>query len=519
VKSLVFGLMCCVMSVTAQERIPLWKDQAPVGDGKFEAANAFITVHRPAQANGTALIICPGGGYGGLVAGPEGHGIAKWLNQHGITGIVLEYRLPRGRAAVPLLDAQQAIRLTRQNAKEWGIDPQRIGIIGFSAGGHLAATTATHFEPDCRPDFAVLIYPVITMGAKTHGGSKNNLLGPNPTPALVELYSNEKQVTAQTAPTFLAHAKDDTLVPADNSRMFYEALLAHKVPAQYLELPSGGHGLNGYKGPMWDAWQTQVLQWLATPPPGLRTWSLAHSFHSFVPPLLQEMAQAAGIKGHDFGISAIGGARVMTHWDASVRADQVRAYLEAGKADVLTLSLIWLPDEGIEKFAKLGFEHNPNLRITLQENWLPQDRYETKDRSLKVDHNTTDLIKLRQEQAAYAKDLDDETQRISKLLGKPVMFAVPVGQAVLALREQIAAGKCPGIQTQAELFTDSWGHCTTPIQVLNAYCHFAVVYRISPVGLPMPAIMVKEKRDEKLNRLLQELAWDAVTHHPLSGVK
>ena len=259
------------------EKLALWSGQAPVGDGQFEAANASITVHRPApaKANGAAIVICPGGGYGGLVTGAEGHGIAKWLNQHGIAGIVLEYRLPRGRAFVPLLDAQRAIRTVRYRAKEWNIDPGRIGIIGFSAGGHLASTAGTHFDAgdpratdpvnrvSCRPDFAILIYPVVTMGAKTHGGSKANLLGRNPKADMVELFSNEKQVTGQTPPMFLAHAQNDTLVVPDNSRMLHEALKAHKVATEYLELPTGGHGLNGYKGPMWDAWQTRSLEWLA----------------------------------------------------------------------------------------------------------------------------------------------------------------------------------------------------------------------------------------------------------------
>ena len=130
------------------EKLAIWSGQAPLGDGRFEAADASITIHRPTaeKANGGALVICPGGGYGGLVVGPEGHGIAKWLNQHGIAGIVLEYRLPHGRPFVPLLDAQRAIRTVRFNAKRWNIDPRRIGIIGFSAGGHLASTAATHFD-------------------------------------------------------------------------------------------------------------------------------------------------------------------------------------------------------------------------------------------------------------------------------------------------------------------------------------------------------------------------------------
>ncbi|MCX6924574.1 MAG: alpha/beta hydrolase, partial [Verrucomicrobia bacterium] len=258
----------------APERIALWPGQAPVGNGQFVSANAFITVYRPAKGNGAAIVICPGGGYGGLVTGPEGSGIAQWLNKHGIAGIVLEYRLPNRNQSVPLLDAQRAIRTVRAKAPSWAINPQRIGIIGFSAGGHLASTAATHFDsgdpkaPDpidrfgCRPDFAVLIYPVITLGEQTHGGSKANLLGPTPTSETVALFSNERQVTAQTSPTFLVHAKDDQLVSPNNSRLFYEALQAHKVPAQYLELPSGGHGLNGYQGPMWDAWQAESLKWL-----------------------------------------------------------------------------------------------------------------------------------------------------------------------------------------------------------------------------------------------------------------
>jgi len=205
------------------------------------------------------------------------------LNQHGIAGIVLEYRLPHGRAFVPLLDAQRAIRTVRFNANAWGIDPGQIGILGFSAGGHLASTAGTHFDGgdpqaadpidrvSCRPDFAVLVYPVVTLGAKGHGGTRSNLLGNNPKPEMVDLFSNEKQVTDKTPPMFLAHAKDDTLVPPENSRMLYEALKAHKVPAEYLELPSGGHGLNGYQGPMWDAWQAKSLEWLAALKTSART--------------------------------------------------------------------------------------------------------------------------------------------------------------------------------------------------------------------------------------------------------
>jgi acetyl esterase/lipase len=255
--------------------IHLWNGNAPIGGGKHEDADTKITVHRPANANGTAIVICPGGGYGVLVTGGEGHGIAEWLNQHGITGIVLEYRLPKGRSLVPLLDAQQAIRLVRANAKDWGINRSRVGIMGFSAGGHLAATAGTHFDDgdprgtttvdrmSCRPDFTILVYPVVTMGDGTHQGTRTNLLGPNPSPEMIKRFSNELQVTARTPPTFLAHAANDKPVPPLHSQILFEALQAKQVPSKYLELPSGGHGLNGYKGPMWDAWQKQSLEWLA----------------------------------------------------------------------------------------------------------------------------------------------------------------------------------------------------------------------------------------------------------------
>ncbi len=265
-------------------KLQLWNGPAPAGNGRFEKADGTLTVYRPKKGNGAAAVICPGGGYGGLVTGPEGQGIAEWLNAHGVTGMVLEYRLPNGRAMVPLLDAQRAIRLARTNARDWGCDPQRIGIIGFSAGGHLAATASTHFDggsPEaadpvdhtgCRPDFAILVYPVISMGNLTHGGSKLNLLGPAPSAETITFFSNEKQVSAQTPPTFLAHALDDRVVSPENSRLYYEALQAQKVPSTYLELPSGGHGLNGYHGPMWDAWQSGALKWLSSlgfiPSPG-----------------------------------------------------------------------------------------------------------------------------------------------------------------------------------------------------------------------------------------------------------
>jgi acetyl esterase/lipase len=268
-------ILPCLNAATKPERITLWDNNAPIGNGKFAKEDAAIHIHSPDKPSGTAVIICPGGGYGGQVMGAEGHGIAKWLNGHDITGVVLQYRLPRGRSFVPLYDAQRSIRTVRANAKKWNLDPKRIGIMGFSAGGHLASTAGTHFDKgdpkakdpidrmSCRPDFTILVYPVVTMGRHTHGGSRRNLLGNNPTKELVELFSNEKQVTKDTPPTYLAHAVDDRPGPPENSRAFYKALQANKIPSEYLELPNGGHGLNGYKGPSWDAWQKNSLIWLA----------------------------------------------------------------------------------------------------------------------------------------------------------------------------------------------------------------------------------------------------------------
>jgi acetyl esterase/lipase len=257
-------------------RVQLWPEEAPLGDGKFEKVSVPIFVHLPAtNANGLAVVICPGGGYGGKVLDGEGHGIARWLNGNGIAGVVLDYRLPRGNYHRPILDAQRAIRVVRAHAKEWNLKPDRIGIMGFSAGGHLASSVGTHFDAgnpnasdqveklSSRPDFMVLVYPVISLGEQGHGGTRQNLLGPSPSEDLVKLFSNEKQVAKDTAPTFLTHANTDSVVPVENSRMFYAALKARQVPAELLEFPQGNHGYSGYKGPEWDAWQKRCVEWLA----------------------------------------------------------------------------------------------------------------------------------------------------------------------------------------------------------------------------------------------------------------
>lgn len=258
---------------------------------------------------------------------------------------------------------------------------------------------------------------------------------------------------------------------------------------------------------------------------GQRVFSCGHSFHVFVPAVLSDMAKGAGIKNHEaVGLSAIGGSRVIQHWGVPEEKNKAKEALRAGKIDVLTLSPIHLPDEGIEKFAKLALEHNPKIRITVQEFWLPFDIYDTsfKERPKEVDHNAPTAAELRKLHEPYFKSMDEHVRDLNKKLGTETLFIVPVGQAVIALREKIIAGQAPGLKTQEDLFSDPIGHARPPLQALAAYCHFAVIYRRSPVGLPTPAVLTKANNpswDDKLNRLLQELAWDAVTHHPLSGVK
>ncbi|MBI3830418.1 MAG: hypothetical protein HY291_12940 [Planctomycetes bacterium] len=263
----------------------------------------------------------------------------------------------------------------------------------------------------------------------------------------------------------------------------------------------------------------------AAPPAGLRVFTAGHSFHVWVADILSDIAKGAGIKGHKVaGISSIGGSRVMQHWDVPDDQNKAKHALTAGAVDVLTLSPIWLPDEGIEKFAKLAVEHNPNVRITVQEFWLPNDEYVPVyplQTSKKVDHDAATVEQLRKHYEKYRKDMDDMVRKQNEQLGKQVCFVVPSGEAAILLREKIIAGQAPGLRKQSELFHDSWGHPGEALMVLAGYCHFAVLYRRCPVGLPMPEILAKSKtlNDEKLNRLLQELAWDAVYRHPLSGVQ
>ncbi|MBD0776890.1 alpha/beta hydrolase [Maribacter sp. ANRC-HE7] len=242
-----------------------------------------IEVYLPSKKNATgqAVVIFPGGGYRILAYDWEGTDIAKFLNSKGIAGIVVKYRLPSSvsqthQEDVPLIDAQRALRLVRSRAEAFHIDPNKIGAMGFSAGGHLASTLGTHFEEkvytpiddvdtwSARPDFMALCYPVITFGqSSTHGGSQENLLTKDPKPGMVDRFSNEKQVSSNTPPTFLLHATDDKSVPVENSLVFYRALVKNNVPATMHIYPNGGHGFSlGLKDPYLRTWTDNLCEWL-----------------------------------------------------------------------------------------------------------------------------------------------------------------------------------------------------------------------------------------------------------------
>ncbi len=257
----------------------LWPEGAPGATGTEDADKPCLWLHKPAaeKANGGAVIVCPGGGYRHLAMTYEGHEVAEWFNEYGVTAFVLRYRLaPKYHHPSQISDAQRAIRLIRSRAKEWGIDPARIGIMGFSAGGHLASTAATHFDDGnssasdpidragCRPDFAILAYPVITLkGPFAHGGSRENLLGKDPAPALVDSLCNETQVTARTPQTFLFHTTADTAVPPENSLLFYQGLRAAKVPAELHVYQDGKHGVGlARNDPVLSTWPECLATWL-----------------------------------------------------------------------------------------------------------------------------------------------------------------------------------------------------------------------------------------------------------------
>ncbi|MFT3700835.1 MAG: alpha/beta hydrolase [Agriterribacter sp.] len=287
---LVLAIWMLALAGFSQQTIPLYAGSIPgalnvKSEEKYDTAAAVafkvaqptLTIYLPSKetATGAAVVVCPGGGYGVLVMGKEGFNIAEYFAAHGVAAFVLKYRLPDSRimkdkSIGPLQDAQQAIKQVRQHAAEWNINPAKIGIMGFSAGGHLASTAGTHYSKSLienpenisvRPDFMILVYPVISMtDSLGHRGSRDNLLGKNPAAEKIQLFSNEKQVTTQTPPTFLIHAGDDKVVDVDNSIAFYEGLRHNKVPAEMHIYPKGDHGFV-LNIPI-DDWMSLCMRWM-----------------------------------------------------------------------------------------------------------------------------------------------------------------------------------------------------------------------------------------------------------------
>lgn len=288
---LVLSFVICTVGArptdsATEQPIVLWPEGAPGALGREPVDIPTLTPYLPPKekATGAAVIVCPGGGYTHL-AEHEGRPVAEWLNSIGIAAFVLKYRLgPRYGHPAPLLDAARAIRTVRSRAAEWHIDPERIGILGFSAGGHVASTAGTHFDPgkasasdpiervSSRPSVMILIYPVITMGELTHAGSRKSLLGEQPKPELVRLLSNEEQVTKETPPTFLVHTANDAAVPVENSLMFVAALRKAGVPFELHLYERGRHGFGlGGTDPVLSTWPGRCADWLRV--------------HGFAPPL------------------------------------------------------------------------------------------------------------------------------------------------------------------------------------------------------------------------------------------
>lgn len=287
-------LACVIIVMTSTARVAaeqaavstktelLWPAGAPGAKGNEDGDKPTLTIYLPPKekATGTAVVICPGGGYGHLAMDHEGHQIARWLNSLGVAGFILKYRHRNSGAGyghpAPLNDAQRAVSMVRSRAKEWDINPDRVGILGFSAGGHLASTAGTHFHKgrsdakdpidrvSCRPDFMVLIYPVVSLIEWcAHSGSRRNLLGNNPDEKLVENLSNERQVTPETPPTFLVHTYEDKGVPAENSVYFYLALRKAKVPAEMHLYQKGPHGFGlGQKHGAVSSWPLRCADWM-----------------------------------------------------------------------------------------------------------------------------------------------------------------------------------------------------------------------------------------------------------------
>ncbi len=298
-KKSALAFICLIASATISGQskvIDLWNGKVPgaIHNDKFKQVidttagwvnnhsiiNPYLDVYPASKekSNGTAVVICPGGAYIGMAVKHEGSQVAKWLNSLGVTAFVLKYRLPndsimKNKTIGPLQDAQRAMRIVRSHAKEWGIDPKKIGILGFSAGGHLASTLSTHYKDkvyesedltSAKPDFSILIYPVISMDSKiTHWGSRENLLGKEPSPELVKYYSNELQVDNETPPAFMAHSLDDGAVPVQNSINYALAMHKANVPCELHIYQTGGHGY-GLGNPLSteSTWSESCRKWL-----------------------------------------------------------------------------------------------------------------------------------------------------------------------------------------------------------------------------------------------------------------
>jgi acetyl esterase/lipase len=277
------------------ETIPLWINEIPgskksadymeatvikegIIDQVSKVSTPTLSVFLPEKPNGSAMVICPGGGYAFLAITKEGYKAAKWLNSIGITAFVLKYRLPSDEIMIdktigPLQDAQEAIRYIRRNAKKWDINPQKVGVMGFSAGGHLASTLSTHYNKvvykaidtiSAKPNFSVLVYPVISMNEKiTHKGSRTNLLGSMPSSETIERYSNDKQINETTPPTFIVHAMDDKSVPIENSIEYFLALKKNNVLSEAHFYQTGKHGFGlGRDGTTSKYWTKHCEEWL-----------------------------------------------------------------------------------------------------------------------------------------------------------------------------------------------------------------------------------------------------------------
>lgn len=293
-KVMLFFLLFICKSMYSQTILPLYKDSIPnskpaVNEEKTDNRNGRMIISKVSQptlsiylpeknkANGTAVIICPGGGYWVLAAQHEGEDVAKKFVEMGVAAIVLKYRIPSdvwmiNREIGPLQDAQQAIKTVRDNAANWNINPDRIGIMGFSAGGHLASTAGTHFtkvlisnteNTSVRPDFMILIYPVISfMPGVGHAGSSEQILGKVPAPEKIREYSNELQVTGRTPPCFLVHASDDDAVNVKNSIAFYDSLISKKVSAEMHIYQAGGHGFGMFMKNNKELWMDRCKNWM-----------------------------------------------------------------------------------------------------------------------------------------------------------------------------------------------------------------------------------------------------------------